>query len=121
MAKRATPQNDDMTNLQSTERNAVAPDSRDYQHESAYCVKVKDAHKSLPPKKMCDLSRNLIVIVCEYLTFFEIVALIRTNKRLLNKLDDFFEICDNTQGSESCESVSYVKRRGTLFFQSFFF
>ena len=30
----------------------------------------KSAHK-----KLCDISRNILVIICEYLTFFEILRL----------------------------------------------
>ena len=45
----------------------------------------------LSKKRLVGLSRNLLVIVCEYLAFFEIVTLVSTNKKLLNKLDDFFD------------------------------
>lgn len=78
-----------------------------------------------PGKKINDLSRNLLIIVCEYLTFFEIIALTQSNRRVLKRLDDFFLYngkgldavnSDKTDGGSSTESVSYVKRRGTLFF-----
>jgi hypothetical protein len=74
-------------------------------------------------KRIVDLSRNLLVIVCEYLTYIEIVHLICANKRIFRKLDgDVKEKAKaHSNDVQSIESVSYVKRRGTIFFQSFFF
>lgn len=82
-------------------------------------------------KKLTDLSRNLLVIVCEYLVFFEIVALTSANRKLLKQLDDgsiisngsskTLSLGDIPTSASNVEVVSYVKRRGTLFFQSFFF
>ena len=68
-----------------------------------------------PARRLTDLSRNLLVIVCEYLAFFEIVGLTSAHRQLLSKLDESI-----AQG-KNAEAVSYLKRRGTLFFQGFFF
>ena len=73
--------------------------------------------KRYPPKKLTDLSRNLLLIVCECLQFKEIVTLSLSNRRLHLKLDDTFE----REAATSIEGVSYLKRRGTLHFQDFFF
>ena len=72
-----------------------------------------------PKKKISDMSRNLLVIVCDYLMFFEIVALVGSSKNILCKLDDCFE--SNGKTNSGSGSATYFKRRGTLFFQNFFF
>lgn len=63
-------------------------------------------------KKLSDLSRNMLVIVCEYLSFFQIVMLSSSSKRIKSKLDNFLE---------TSNEVSYFKRRAIIYFQSFFF
>lgn len=62
--------------------------------------------------KLCDLSRNVLIIICEYLSFFQMVTLTGTNKRIKAKLDNFLE---------PAQEVSYFKRRAIINFQSFFF
>ncbi|CDW75624.1 UNKNOWN [Stylonychia lemnae] len=63
-------------------------------------------------KRLNDLSRNVLIIVCEYLSFFQIVMLSASNKKIKSKLDNFLE---------PCNEVSYLKRRAIINFQSFFF
>jgi hypothetical protein len=72
------------------------------------------AHIIVKPdsKKLNDLSRNVLVIVCEYLSFFQIAMLAGSNKRIQCKLDNFLE---------ASGEVSYFKRRAIIYFQSFFF
>ena len=68
-------------------------------------------------KRIIDLSRNLLVIVCEYLAFADILQLSASNKNILRKLDDCFE----PNGCATNDNASYLKRRGILYFQTFFF
>jgi hypothetical protein len=68
--------------------------------------------KRYPPKKITDLARNLLLIVCESLNFKDIVMLALSNRRLHLKLDDTFD----REAASSIEGVSYLKRRGTLHF-----
>lgn len=62
--------------------------------------------------KLCDLSRNVLIVICEYLAFFEIVMLTTSNKKIRTKLDNFLE---------PSQEVSYFKRRAIINLQSFFF
>jgi hypothetical protein len=43
--------------------------------------------KRAQTKKATDLSRNLLVIICEYLGFIEVIRFATSNSILLNKLD----------------------------------
>jgi hypothetical protein len=75
----------------------------------AHCSSSAPKHCS---KKLSGLSRNTLVIVCEYLSFFQIVMLSGTSKKIKCKLDNFLE---------TSSEVSYLKRRAIIYFQSFFF
>lgn len=63
-------------------------------------------------KKLNDLSRNVLLTVCEFLSFLQIAMLSSSNKRIQCKLDNFLE---------ASGEVSYFKRRAIIYFQSFFF
>jgi hypothetical protein len=63
-------------------------------------------------KKLNDLNRNVLEVICEYLEFFELTMVSSSSKRIKCRLDNF--------SGRSIQS-SYFKRRAIIFFQSFFF
>lgn len=63
-------------------------------------------------KRLDYLSRNVLVIIGDYLTFLQLLILTSSAKKIKAKLDNFYE-----DASED----SYFKKRAVLYFQSFFF
>lgn len=70
-----------------------------------------------PPKGLPSLSRNLLVIIAEYLQFVQVLNLASSQWCILEKLDDR----KGNNGLTNPENGSYIKKRGILYSQTFFF